>query len=41
MNRANKFVRKWKNRHLREDDDYDGLQRPEFREINNAIACFQ
>jgi hypothetical protein len=41
MNRVNRFVRKWKNRHLREDDDLDGLQRPEFRELANAIACFQ
>jgi hypothetical protein len=41
MNRVNRFVRKWKNRHLREEDDCDGLQRPEFREIANAIACFQ
>ncbi|ORY32255.1 hypothetical protein BCR39DRAFT_523592 [Naematelia encephala] len=41
MNRVTRFVRKWKNRHLRDDDDLDGLQRPEFRELANAIACFQ
>ena len=41
INRVNRFVRKWKNRHLRDDDDLDGLNRPEFRELANAIACFQ
>ncbi|WRT67022.1 uncharacterized protein IL334_003988 [Kwoniella shivajii] len=41
MNRVNKFVRRWKNRHMRDDDDFDGLNKPEFREIANAIACFQ
>ena len=41
MNRVNRFVRKWKNRHLREDDDLEGLNRAEFRELANAIACFQ
>lgn len=41
LNRVNKFVRRWKNRHLREDDDFDGMQRPEFRELANAAACLQ
>lgn len=41
MNRVNKFARKWKNRHLRPNDDYDGMQRPDFRELANAIACLQ
>ncbi|WWC69552.1 uncharacterized protein I206_103494 [Kwoniella pini CBS 10737] len=41
MNRVTKFARRWKNRHLRDNDDFDGLNRPEFREIANAIACFQ
>ena len=41
MNRVNRFVRKWKNRHLREDDDLDGMQKPEFRELANAVACLQ
>lgn len=41
MNRVNRFVRKWKNRHLREDDDYEGMQRPEFRDLANAVACLQ
>jgi hypothetical protein len=41
LNRVNKFARKWKNRHLREDDDFDGMQRPEFRELANAAACLQ
>lgn len=41
LNRVNRFVRKWKNRHLREDDDFDGMQRPEFRELANAAACLQ
>ncbi|WVQ70202.1 uncharacterized protein L199_008427 [Kwoniella botswanensis] len=41
MNRTNKFARRWKNRHMRDNDDFDGLYKPEFREIANAIACFQ
>jgi hypothetical protein len=41
MNRVNKFVRKWKNRHLRDDDDFDGMQKPEFKELSNSIALFQ
>ncbi|RXK38329.1 hypothetical protein M231_04371 [Tremella mesenterica] len=41
LNRVNRFVRKWKNRRIRDDDDLDGLQKPEFRELANAIACFQ
>ncbi|GMK55398.1 hypothetical protein CspeluHIS016_0204540 [Cutaneotrichosporon spelunceum] len=41
LNRVNKFSRKWKNRRLRENDDLDGMQRPEFRELANAIACLQ
>ncbi|OCF39471.1 hypothetical protein I317_06745 [Kwoniella heveanensis CBS 569] len=41
MNRVNRFARKWKNRHLRENDDYDGMNKPEFRELANAISCFQ
>lgn len=41
LNRVNKFARKWKNRRLRENDDLDGMQRPEFRELANAIACLQ
>ncbi len=41
MNRVNRFARKWKNRHLRVDDDLDGMQRSEFRELANAIACLQ
>ncbi|WWC61219.1 uncharacterized protein I303_103799 [Kwoniella dejecticola CBS 10117] len=41
MNRVTKFARRWKNRHMRDNDDFDGLNRPEFREIANAIACFQ
>jgi len=41
LNRVNRFVRKWKNRHLRDDDDYEGMQRPEFRELANAAACLQ
>lgn len=39
--RVNKFARKWKNRRLRDSDDLDGMQRPEFRELANAIACLQ
>ena len=41
LNRVNRFVRKWKNRRLREDDDLEGMQRPEFRELSNAISCLQ
>jgi hypothetical protein len=41
LNRVNKFARKWKNRRLRDNDDLDGMQRPEFRELANAIACLQ
>ena len=41
LNRVNRFVRKWKTRHLREDDDFEGMQRPEFRELANAAACLQ
>ncbi|OWZ59311.1 hypothetical protein C356_01070 [Cryptococcus neoformans c45] len=41
LNRANRFVRKWKNRHLRPNDDMDGMDKPEFRELANSIACFQ
>lgn len=41
LNRVNKFSRKWKNRRLRDNDDLDGMQRPEFRELANAIACLQ
>ncbi|WWD15819.1 hypothetical protein CI109_100243 [Kwoniella shandongensis] len=41
INRVNRFVRKWKNRHLRPGDDFDGLEKPEFKELANAIACFQ
>jgi hypothetical protein len=41
LNRVNRFARKWKNRHVREDDDFEGMQRPEFRELANSIACFQ
>jgi hypothetical protein len=41
LNRVNKFARRWKNRRLRENDDLDGVQRPEFRELANAIACLQ
>ncbi|WVR05102.1 hypothetical protein IAU60_002114 [Kwoniella sp. DSM 27419] len=41
LNRVNKFVRKWKNRHLRDNDDFDGMNKPEFRELANAISCFQ
>jgi hypothetical protein len=41
MNRVNKFVRRWKNRHIREDDDLEGMQRPDFKELSNAIALFQ
>lgn len=39
--RVNKFARKWKNRRLRDGDDMDGMQRPEFREYANALACLQ
>lgn len=39
--RVTKFARKWKNRHLKDDDDLDGMQRPEFRELANGLACFQ
>lgn len=41
LNRVNKFARKWKNRRMRDNDDLDGMQRPEFRELANAIACLQ
>ncbi|WVQ71532.1 hypothetical protein IAR50_001071 [Cryptococcus sp. DSM 104548] len=41
MNRTNRFVRKWKNRHLRPNDDLEGMERPEFKELANSIACFQ
>lgn len=41
LNRVNRFVRKWKNRRLRDDDDLEGMQRPEFRELANAISCLQ
>ncbi|KAL7422208.1 hypothetical protein Q5752_002854 [Cryptotrichosporon argae] len=41
LNRVNRFVRRWKNRRLREDDDLDGMVKPEFRELANAIACLQ
>ncbi|BEI93175.1 uncharacterized protein CcaverHIS019_0508030 [Cutaneotrichosporon cavernicola] len=41
LNRVNKFSRKWKNRRLRDNDDLDGMHRPEFRELANAIACLQ
>lgn len=41
LNRVCKFARRWKNRRLREHDDLDGMQRPEFRELANAIACLQ
>lgn len=41
MNRTNRFVRKWKNRHLRPNDDMDGMDKPEFRELANSITCFQ
>ncbi|WWC85393.1 uncharacterized protein L201_000256 [Kwoniella dendrophila CBS 6074] len=41
LNRVNKFARRWKNRHMKDNDDFDGLNRSEFREIANAIACFQ
>jgi hypothetical protein len=40
-NRVNKFARKWKNRHLRDDDDLAGMNKPEFRELANDIACLQ
>lgn len=41
LNRVNKFARKWKNRRMRDNDDLDGMLRPEFRELANAIACLQ
>jgi hypothetical protein len=41
LHRVNRFVRKWKNRHLRDDDDFDGMAKPEFRELANAAACLQ
>ncbi|WVQ98640.1 hypothetical protein IAU59_005770 [Kwoniella sp. CBS 9459] len=41
MNRVNRFARRWKNRHLRENDDYEGMNKPEFRDLANAISCFQ
>jgi len=41
LNRVVRFVRKWKNRHLRDDDDFEGMSRPEFRELANAAACLQ
>ncbi|EKD04083.1 hypothetical protein A1Q2_01558 [Trichosporon asahii var. asahii CBS 8904] len=41
LNRVCKFARRWKNRRLRDHDDLDGMQRPEFRELANAIACLQ
>jgi hypothetical protein len=41
LNRVNKFARRWKNRHLCEGDDFEGMQRHEFRELANSIACFQ
>lgn len=41
LNRVTKFARKWKNRHVKEDDDYEGMSRPQFRELANSIACFQ
>ncbi|WVW83215.1 hypothetical protein I302_105233 [Kwoniella bestiolae CBS 10118] len=41
MNRVNKFARRWKNRHMKDNDDFDGLYKPEFREIANSIACLQ
>jgi hypothetical protein len=41
LNRVNKFARKWKNRHVRDHDDYEGMARGEFRELANSIACFQ
>ncbi|KAK4684511.1 hypothetical protein P7C73_g5665, partial [Tremellales sp. Uapishka_1] len=41
LNRVNRFVRKWKNRHIRDDDDLDGMQRVEFKEMANSIACLQ
>lgn len=41
LNRVNRFARKWKNRHLKDNDDFEGMQKPEFRELANAIACLQ
>ncbi|WVO12766.1 hypothetical protein L204_100374 [Cryptococcus depauperatus] len=41
LNRANKFVRRWKNRRLQPNDDLDGLEKPEHKELVNAITCFQ
>jgi hypothetical protein len=41
LHRVTKFARKWKNRHLAHDDDLQGMQRPEFKELTNAIACLQ
>jgi hypothetical protein len=34
-------VRRWKNRRISDDDDLEGMRRPEFRELANAISCFQ
>ena len=41
LHRVTRFTRKWKNRHLREDDDIEGMRKPDFRELANNIACFQ
>ncbi|ODN84683.1 hypothetical protein L202_00579 [Cryptococcus amylolentus CBS 6039] len=41
MNRTNRFVRRWKNRNLKPNDDLEGMERPEFKELANSIACFQ
>ena len=41
LNRVNRFVRKWKNRIMKDNDDFEGMTRPEFRELANAIACLQ
>ena len=39
--RAGRFVREWKNRHVREGDDLIGISLPEFKSLTNVIACFQ
>lgn len=41
MHRVCKFIRKWKNRHLKDNDDLEGMEKADFKELAHAASCLQ
>lgn len=38
--RVARFQRRWRDRKLRPNDDFEGTQRAEFKQLDSAISCF-